>query len=75
MSREYVINHAWLTVVQVAADLLAWLRPSLLPDALKACEPKAQPPVPAHPARLTWRGLAPSPPVATADVAVGHWKR
>lgn len=40
-SREYAINHAWLTVVQVAADLLAWLRLLALPDALKACEPKA----------------------------------
>ena len=36
-SREYAINHAWLTVVQVAADLLAWLRLLALPDALKAC--------------------------------------
>ena len=40
-SREYAINHAWLAVVQVAADLLAWLRLLALPDALKACEPKA----------------------------------
>ena len=40
-SREYAINHAWLTVVQVAADLLAWLRLLALPDPLKACEPKA----------------------------------
>ena len=27
--------------MQVAADLLAWLRLLALPDALKACEPKA----------------------------------
>jgi hypothetical protein len=40
-SREYAINQAWLTVVAVAADLLAWLRLIALPDALKACEPKA----------------------------------
>ncbi len=40
-SREYAINHAWLTVVQVAAHQLAWLRLLALPDALKACEPKA----------------------------------
>ena len=40
-SREYAINHAWLTVVQVAADLLAWLRLLALPENLKACEPKA----------------------------------
>ena len=40
-SREYAINHAWLAVVQVAADLLAWLRLIALPEALQTCEPKA----------------------------------
>ena len=40
-SRKYAINHAGLTVVQVTADLLARLRLLALPDALKACEPKA----------------------------------
>ena len=40
-SREYGINHAWLALVAVAADLLAWLRLLALPAALKNCEPKA----------------------------------
>ena len=40
-SREYGINHAWLTLVTIAADLLAWLRLLALPGTLKACEPKA----------------------------------
>jgi hypothetical protein len=40
-SREYNINKAWLTVVAIAADLTAWLRLLALPEALKACEPKA----------------------------------
>jgi hypothetical protein len=40
-SREYAINTAWLTVVGLAADLTAWLRLLALPEALKACEPKA----------------------------------
>jgi hypothetical protein len=40
-SREYGINTAWLTLVTIAADLLAWLRLLALPDTLKACEPKA----------------------------------
>ena len=40
-SREYSINTAWLTVVALAADLTAWLRLLALPEALKACEPKA----------------------------------
>ena len=40
-SREYSINHAWLALVQVAADLVAWLRLLALPEALKNCEPKA----------------------------------
>ena len=40
-SREYGINQAWLTVVAIAADLLAWLRLIALPPALKDCEPKA----------------------------------
>ena len=40
-SREYAINDAWLTIVTIAADLLAWLRLLALPENLKACEPKA----------------------------------
>jgi hypothetical protein len=40
-SREYDMNQAWLTVVTIAADLLAWLRLIALPTALKSCEPKA----------------------------------
>lgn len=40
-SREYGINTAWLTLVAIAADLTAWLRLLALPEALKACEPKA----------------------------------
>ncbi|HQG69529.1 MAG TPA: transposase, partial [Rhodoglobus sp.] len=40
-SREYAINTAWLVVVAIAADLTAWLRMLALPEALKACEPKA----------------------------------
>lgn len=40
-SRDYSINTAWLTCVAIAADLTAWLRLLALPDALKACEPKA----------------------------------
>jgi hypothetical protein len=40
-SREYAINTAWLAVVALAADLTAWLRLLALPQALKACEPKA----------------------------------
>lgn len=40
-SREYGINQAWLAVVAIAADLTAWLRLLALPEALKACEPKA----------------------------------
>ena len=40
-SREYGINTAWLTLVAIAADLIAWLRLPPLPPALKAFEPKA----------------------------------
>jgi hypothetical protein len=40
-SREYAINTAWLALVALAADLTAWLRLLALPQALKACEPKA----------------------------------
>jgi len=39
--REYAVNQAWLTVVVIAADLLAWMRLIALPEALKDCEPKA----------------------------------
>lgn len=39
-SREYGINTAWLSVVAIAAELIAWLRLLALPEALKACEPK-----------------------------------
>ena len=43
-SREFNINQAWLTLVQIAADLMAWTRLlALTGDAqvLAACEPKA----------------------------------
>ncbi|MFT3871433.1 MAG: IS1380 family transposase [Nocardioides sp.] len=43
-SREFDINQAWLTLVQIAADLTAWTRLlALTGDAtiLAACEPKA----------------------------------
>ncbi len=40
-SREYAINTAWLALVGIAADLIAWLRLLALPEALKTCEPKA----------------------------------
>ena len=40
-SREYGINHAWLTLVALAADLTCWLRLLALPEGLKNCEPKA----------------------------------
>lgn len=43
-SREFAINQAWLTLVQIAADLTAWTRLlALTGDAkvLATCEPKA----------------------------------
>ncbi|WP_267489533.1 transposase [Enemella evansiae] len=43
-SREFAINQAWLTLVQIAADLTAWTRLlALVGDAkiLATCEPKA----------------------------------
>ncbi|MBV9161249.1 MAG: transposase [Pseudonocardiales bacterium] len=41
-SRVFAINAAWLTVVLLAADLLAWTQTLLLPDhpALARAEPK-----------------------------------
>jgi hypothetical protein len=40
-SRELAINTAWLSVVMIAADLVAWLRPLALTGALATAEPKA----------------------------------
>jgi hypothetical protein len=40
-SREYAINQAWVQIVAVAADLIAWLRLLALEDDLAAAEPKA----------------------------------
>ena len=40
-SREFKINQAWTLLTAIAADLIAWLRLLALPEALKACEPKA----------------------------------
>lgn len=43
-SREFGINQAWLGLVQIAADLLAWTRMLALTGhaaSLAACEPKA----------------------------------
>ena len=56
-SREYGINQTWLTLVMVAADLIAWTRLLTLTGdaaALATCEPKALPYRPLHaPARRT----------------------
>ena len=40
-SRKFSINTAWLTVVAIAADLVAWLRMLALTGALASAEPKA----------------------------------
>lgn len=40
-SRELAINTAWLSVVMIAADLVAWLRLLALTGALATAEPKA----------------------------------
>ena len=40
-SREFAINTAWLSVVMIAADLVAWLRLLALTGALATAEPKA----------------------------------
>ena len=40
-SREYAINQAWVQIVAVAADLIAWLRLLALEDDLAAAKPKA----------------------------------
>ena len=40
-SREFAINTAWLSVVAIAADLVAWLRLLALTGALATAEPKA----------------------------------
>ena len=40
-SRDYAINQAWLALVALAADLMAWLRLLALDGELAKCEPKA----------------------------------
>lgn len=39
-SREYAINQAWVQIVAIAADLIAWLRLLALDDDLANAEPK-----------------------------------
>jgi len=56
-SREYAINTAWVHVVAIAADLIAWLRLLALTGDLSKAEPKALRYKVLHvPARLTHGG-------------------
>lgn len=56
-SREFAINTGWLLAVQIAADLIAWLRLLSLDGALAKAEPKALRYRLLHvPARLTCSG-------------------
>jgi Transposase DDE domain group 1 len=68
-SREYTINQAWVQIVAVAADLVAWLQLLALDGDLAKAEPKLLPFKMLHvPARLT-RGAGAT---ASASQPTGH---
>jgi len=66
--RKISINMAWLTVVAIAADLLAWLRLLALTGALATAEPQS----PALPDCCTYRLGSPAVPDADTYDYRGH---
>ncbi len=70
-SRAFAINHAWLTVVMIAVDLIAWTQTLLLTGDLAKAEPKTLRYRLLHVAARLTRGARQAPAAHPSQLALG----